>query len=509
MMKKTTIFLLYFLLIFSFISCSNETITTNKTTQLSSTVTKEITTTTTELVTTFKEYSNLEQNSNVIYTILESNNWLEAKLTNDLWSYITLDNEIVFPFIFDQINPFNNGLAIIKINNYYGVINYLGNFIIQPRYLNVERINNSDYFKAYNNDNLDIIDCDGKVLFTLPNDFDIVDYNLGYFIEKENNLAILVDIDNNVIIDDYDEIIFTYYNDLLIVKKANLYGIINYNNEIIIPINYVDIFINEIGDIALRDNLNNNYLVDKQGNILLQKESEWPFRFNEFGISGYKKDGKIGLINKQGSVVVEPIYHFTWNDTQENIFSVVLRDGYNNKVILDETGKIKYTVLAFDISNFNDEFIELTNLDNGQISVINYDQIFIVGPRFKHFSFYSDLYGNSLIFEDKTISTLTTYNVYDSLGNLITNNVHNLISFNVEKQVIVTGINDLVVSDFSGNTILSVENAKDYKLYNDYILVTINHYNDNGIYDYDLFGVYDYNGNLLIPFNYLDILGLK
>ena len=61
-------------------------------------------------------------------------------------------------------------------------------------------------------------------------------------------------------------------------------------------------------------------MTDKYGNIVVECIYEKVTELNEYGFAGIKLDGKWGVIDKTGQVVLEPIYeHFTENEKPEFI----------------------------------------------------------------------------------------------------------------------------------------------------------------------------------------------
>ena len=50
--------------------------------------------------------------------------------------------------------------------------------------------------------------------------------------------------------------------------------------------------------------------VDKNGNIKVNYESDKVTEFNEYGFAGVQKDGKWGVINREGKLILEPTYEF-------------------------------------------------------------------------------------------------------------------------------------------------------------------------------------------------------
>lgn len=85
-------------------------------------------------------------------TIFRSKNSLEK------WGYIELNSNqnIILPFIYRQANQFSEcGLAVVELDNLYGIIDTKGNWFIEPKYYEVYNFENyslSESFTFANND---------------------------------------------------------------------------------------------------------------------------------------------------------------------------------------------------------------------------------------------------------------------------------------------------------------------------------------------------------------------
>jgi WG containing repeat len=55
-------------------------------------------------------------------------------LDSQQWGFIDLDGNMAIPFKFEDATPFREGLAAVRLNNKWGFINRLGEFVIEPIY---------------------------------------------------------------------------------------------------------------------------------------------------------------------------------------------------------------------------------------------------------------------------------------------------------------------------------------------------------------------------------------
>lgn len=78
------------------------------------------------------------------------------------FGYIDTTGKQVIPFVFDEAKCFIDGYACAKKNNNWGVINKLGNWVIQPVYENLDNAN-GNYFVYTENKLEGVIDLNGEI----------------------------------------------------------------------------------------------------------------------------------------------------------------------------------------------------------------------------------------------------------------------------------------------------------------------------------------------------------
>lgn len=202
-----------------------------------------------------------------------------------------------------------------------------------------------------------------------------------YITLDENNLYGVMDKEEKQIIPNNYNYIGYVFEDLFIVSKDNKFGIINKEGKSVIDIKYdviekletadiikaslteeskIDLFSKEMKPLAsLKDsyieekekyvkfyNLNevkyftlagneisNSELFSKNSIVAVNENGKWGFKsgntkivecvydrvteLNEYGFAGIMKDGKWGVVNKEGKVIIQPVYQI---DTAEPEF---------------------------------------------------------------------------------------------------------------------------------------------------------------------------------------------
>lgn len=99
------------------------------------------------------------------------------------WGYIDADNNVVLDFQFDYARSFKQDRAVVKVGEFYGVINKLGEFVIPPRYydlMSYELENNRYYISRDSTFFQGVIDSVGR---------EILPHQYTYIITYQPNLS--------------------------------------------------------------------------------------------------------------------------------------------------------------------------------------------------------------------------------------------------------------------------------------------------------------------------------
>lgn len=201
---------------------------------------------------------------------------------NKLEGLFSLDNKVLIPIAYKFILSGKNDRFILwDSNSMMGLSDVDGKIIIPIKYKGVSSIGNGDFYITENLNNLNgVFDYNGKNIIPEEYKFYTVD-NYRIFATKDNK-AIILNIqhpESSIYLDEKIKLIETvrHYSSLeklyQIVKQENKYGIINADNQVIIPIMYDEI----------KSSQNWRYFIIKQNN-------------------------KFGLIHVNGTVTKEPIY---------------------------------------------------------------------------------------------------------------------------------------------------------------------------------------------------------
>ncbi len=444
-MKKILI-LIIFLIFIGLVSCE-----------------KHVTSVETTILSTENSYLPLiTKNNTVTYSKEEASNWMIISSDRCSYTYINLDGEIAYPFLFDYAFPFEGGKAIVRLKGQEALIDYNGNYIIPFKYVKLSRINNSSYIQATD------------------------EFGFVYLYDDLGNLII-----DNSLIEEY----VNYSNNYLIVKSNDLYGVINLNNDIIIPIEYKSINLVNDSYFSLLNFDEKVSLIDLTKNEIFNISSSINLYFNQSGLSIFKQDNLFGLVNLEGNIIINPIYT---NAISFQDGSFLFKDNTSQKII-SLNGEIIFTTEIYNILDYNDFYIKADDFNQSHY-ILDYQGNILLISLTNTYEIVNDSFGGFVILENIIESnSIISQKVFDSDLNLISAEVYPFSSenFNERNQTIVIYKNlHPIVVNYNGETILDLDNIIKYNLYLNYILVKTK---DNH------FGLYNYQGEEIIKLIYSSI----
>lgn len=303
--------------------------------------------------------------------------------------------EEIVPFgAYDSIQPINmGGLAIIMMNNRYGIVDSLGYELLKPEYDFISTESARSYeddftsFRVINNGQTTLLDANGEN--TLNRQFDSVlvlenclylAYSDGHPIILDNDLKILFDqysnyyqADNGFIVKKdgkmghiskegletipliYDSLYQPHLEKIFYAGNSGLYGVLDVSGEIVIPLEY------ELITRTWYNHHEENLIVAKNGmigTITMENEVVIPLEYE--GLSGWveyspeehyaKKNGMYGLVKPNGEVLIPCVYDYLHYYTESNI--LVKKDGLYG--VIDRSGNqilpIKYQRIILDLN---------------------------------------------------------------------------------------------------------------------------------------------------------------
>ena len=366
------------------------------------------------------------------YFIVVCQEVLSPHEKNGKWGYISLiTNEVIIPYQFEIAKTFKkNGFAEVKKNNSWGIINKQGKIIIPLKYDSIERSNffpKSGYLVELNG-RFGMIDINGSSLISIIFPEPPLYYNRGMFYfqnknpltikgepffpnslkynnpifeeffitKKEGKLGITNILKNEIIIPhEYDRIEPVSFCNLEYLKvwKNKKFGLIDINNNIVIPLEFANLYTSPSYNLAavLKDrkwalmNLDGEYYSSFEYDRVQENLGKEPFPISKNGIWGcIDRKGKtvipfkydwvsgFGNINKQGGRIVQKVYKdpcMNLSQTAEAHFlSYVGLDGNRYVMNLNEE------LFNYDYHSINLEFeygLKIFKDKNGKTGIKN------------------------------------------------------------------------------------------------------------------------------------------
>lgn len=280
---------------------------------------------------------------------------------------------------------YKEGCFVVEQEGKFGVINLKGNEIIKIEY---DQILSDGYYeentKSYNAGfvvgqktdegyRYGYINSEGKVILDMKyNEInrvtDIIDEKNVYLVAFENGKAGLLKNKKQILNNEYEEIEYNKLNNLFSVQKLSKQGVVDINGNEIIPIEYDSILFSIETINAVKDGQVVNF--NKNGNKQEQTDYATSIRSkNENYIITTNEQGKYGVINKNGDVLIKNNYQYI-----EYAFSKYFIVTNNGKVgILNDEGKAKVD-FKYDIIQRIDDTNTMQAIDSANNMVDIYDE---------------------------------------------------------------------------------------------------------------------------------------
>lgn len=262
----------------------------------------------------------------IFYDKIEySGSGLFGFIDNGKLGYMDINNKVIIPTSsglvkeeYGGIPYFNNGFAVFKKDQKYGLVNKAGMTVVPFEYSSLM------YYPELNNSlianksvgfvsNYGVINTDNKVIIPLEYD-DITSPLSGkYFVVKKNNKFGLKDINGkDVLPTEYTQLSVYADNNVILAKKGDDYGFIDMKGNWLFKKSSAvyNLVSCKYGMVLCKVNDKYGFL-NLKGEEVITTQYDWADDFNEYGIArvGNRKSGSsysnlYGYINKQGKTIV-------------------------------------------------------------------------------------------------------------------------------------------------------------------------------------------------------------
>ncbi len=328
-------------------------------------------------------------------------------MENYLYGYINRDGKYMIEPTFISAHEFSDGLALVQIKNgKYGYINNGGEFIIQPIYNNAVSFSSNAAIVLDINNEMKIIDKQGKVLSTL-NCFEATPFVEELSIIKIKDKYGAIDINGKTVINPKFDYIKPFSENIAVFKQGNYYGYINKLGDIIINPQFLNAndFIEDKACVKCTNGLYG--YINKEGLLIINPQYDFAYPFKE-GIAVVVLGNKFGVIDDKGKYLINPQYD-NLSEFEEGRAAAFINGGY---CVINRKGKT--------IINPNKDIQEIKILNNiifasmnNKIGILNSKGDFIVSPRFNRI----DNFENNYFVENYNLKTIfSSYLPGDKIG---------------------------------------------------------------------------------------------
>jgi len=268
-----------------------------------------------------------------------------ARTKSNSYGVVTRNNKVLIPFEWDDIRTINGAdnyfILQDKKSSLRGIYNLIsGKFVIPCEYNYLETVENSNYYKVNNQKGYNIVSIDNKPKFkNWYTELNTV-YNSKNFIVKINDRMGIIDENENIILPiEYKSIATSAYNDgsFLAVNKEGKYGCVLITGKISLPFEYD--FINNNYSNSLKTIKNN-----KCGLIQINSGSPYEIvtcEYDNIDINNdtfvVKKNGLFGMLDSFGKVLTPCEYG--------SIEKVSKKDGYSRSYVYIAQKNKKFILL--------------------------------------------------------------------------------------------------------------------------------------------------------------------
>ncbi len=233
----------------------------------------------------------------------------------------------------------------------YKIINNENNMVIDDNYQYIQYLF-KNYFSVTKDNKYGIIDSDGNTILDFK-------YNIVQLLENSNVIQVIDDKSNIELLDEN-------LKSIIKIKDANIYTYDNYFK--VYSDDSVQYFDKSGKKLESKDVFPNNKLFaykeknkwgfkDKDGNIVVKPIYDMVTEFNEYGYAGIKSKNKWGSINENGDVIKEPTY-----EVESNIIPSFIKEYYQVDLGYGEPYYTNEAIMKSTENVIKDE--DLKNNDN-------------------------------------------------------------------------------------------------------------------------------------------------
>lgn len=281
------------------------------------------------------------------------------------YGYIDSSGKLIIPIKFDTAEDFQeNGLAIVRIGNKAGIIDESGNYVVQPKYSYIDRFKEGRAIAA-EEQKYKVIDENGKELF--ENDSYIGEFSNGrapFTVVEQDSLWKYgyINLQGEVVVPPQFLSAESFNKGKALVKLGDKrYAIIDLKGNVLNTFPYEFIGDMNEGMLFFKEKLDGKFgLMDESGNVIVAPKYQTVERFrNGTAIVGEGEDGiiKVGVIDKMGNYIIDPKYHdiqFLGEDRLAVGIPIIGKEAYlpSKYAIADNKGNALTDFIFYGVSEY-------------------------------------------------------------------------------------------------------------------------------------------------------------
>lgn len=294
-------------------------------------------------------YYNLETKEFITYEYYFDSYFRDdfAVVRNDhgLYTYMNTSGDLLMPFIYSRARDFIDGRAIVKMGENYGVIDKMGNQVIEVKYDDVTNFSEGYFLKTIEN----------KFFIVDGNDETLLELSSGEYTEYSESVKYgydevfyKVEIDGYLALvnKDIEVVLYSEFNQLSRYRYNYFYGrdenyimsLYNYKTGTVLP--NVDGF-NLDGDIFILSYEEGTGLYDSATETFTLEPTYSHLRrfdLNEDLFIATREDGMKAIIDKNGIIITDFVIESLENYASDNF--VIFNDANDNKGTIGADGLI-------------------------------------------------------------------------------------------------------------------------------------------------------------------------
>jgi hypothetical protein len=266
---------------------------------------------------------------------IQSSLFLPFKKGN-LWGYINQDGIEMIPALYEEVNYFSEGLAVVLKDGQYGYINKRGKVVIPFMWDDAEPFINHCAVVSRKG-KYGLLGRNGDLLIPLEYD-ELTEPVEEICVVMKDNRSAYMDIRGNVITGFDFDVAEDFRNGFAIVGSDDLYGLINHSGETVVEISYDHL--SWASDDLLKASLNGKWgFINRVGQVILPLIYDATGSFSE-ARALVALNGKCGFVNTAGDIIIPLNYRFTENMLSSAVFrnGFVLMTFKGKNTVLDSLG---------------------------------------------------------------------------------------------------------------------------------------------------------------------------